>query len=311
MIEICDNFEIEDLGIQEEWVYDIEVQDNHNFFGNNILIHNSVYFQIEPFVEMYLEKNPNSDIMKTVDWADNFEKKVIQPVIEKTVSDFAAELNAYNYSVIGAEREIIADSAVFTAKKKYYARVRDNEGTRYPENEPKIKVMGLEIAKSSTPIWAKKKLKESIPHILDKDEDDLRDWVKSIKQEFISQNLVDISSAGSVSNLTYKLGVDKGIPIGSRAALIHNKYITDNNLQNIYTPIQSGDKCKRLFLIEPNVFGSNIVAYTNDNFVKEIEKYNCVDYDTNFEKGFLKPLELMVNALNYDLEKETAALDDW
>jgi len=308
MIEVFDNFEIEDLGIQEEWVYDIEVEDNHNFFGNNILIHNSVYYHIEPFVNLYKDKNPNLSINEYVDWADSFEKKVIQPTIERTINDFAYQLNAYNKDKIGAEREIIADTAVFTAKKKYYARVRDSEGTRYSESDPKIKVMGLEIIKSSTPKWSQKKLKEAIPHILDKDEVDLRNWVKVIKQDFRKANLNDIASVGGVSRIDYNLN-DKGVPIGSRAAIVHNTYIKNNHLEDKYAPIQAGDKCKRLFLTTPNMFSSEIVAFTNELFTKELEC--CIDYDTNFEKNFLKPLYLMVEPLNYDLEKETESLDDW
>jgi len=310
MMEVCDNFEIEDLGIQEEWVYDIEVEGNHNFFGNNILVHNSVYYHIEPFVEMYMAKNPGLDINEYVTWADNFEQKVIQPTIQKTIEDFADELNAYNRDKIGCEREIIADAAVFTAKKKYYARVRDNEGTRYPSDSPKIKVMGLEIIKSSTPKWSQKYLKQAIPHILDKDESDLRNWVKDIKQEFTTVDLNMIAAVGGVSRLDYDLEKDT-VPIGSRAALRHNMYIEENNLTDKFAPIQAGDKCKRIFLQTPNMFNSNIVAFTNDSFVNEIAKCDCVDYDTNFEKNFLKPLMLMVEPMNYDLEKETQELDDW
>jgi len=310
MIEICDIFEIEDLGVQDEWVYDIEVENNHNFFGNNILVHNSVYFHIEPFMEKYIEQNPGLAVNEYVTWADNLEKKVIQPVIQQTIEDFADELNAFNRDKIGCEREIIADAAVFTAKKKYYARVRDNEGTRYPDDSPKIKVMGLEIIKSSTPKWSQKYLKEAIPHILDKDEIDLRNWVKEIKKDFINVNLNEIAGVGGVSRLDYDLDKDT-VPIGSRAAIRHNMYINEYNLTDTYAPIQGGDKCKRLFLQLPNMFNTNIIAYTNDGFTKEIEKCNCVDYDTNFEKNFLKPLYLMVEPMNYDLEKETASIDDW
>lgn len=268
----------------------------------------SVYYHIEPFVEMYKSKNPDLSVNQYVDWADAFEIKVIQPIIEKTINDFAKELNAFDKDVIGAEREIISDAAVFTAKKKYYARVRDSEGTRFPENDPYIKVMGLEIIKSTTPNWSKEKLKQAIPLILDKNENDLKLWVNQIKQEFIETSLVNIAQGGGVSNLQYDLKTDKGIPIGSRAGLIHNQYIKDNNLEGKYTPIQAGDKCKRLYLIEPNKFHSNIVAYTNDQFVEELD---CVDYDTNFEKSFLKPLQLMIEALNWDLTQETAVIDDW
>uniref|UniRef100_UPI003CDF86F8 DNA-directed DNA polymerase n=1 Tax=Aeromonas phage Aes123 TaxID=1198018 RepID=UPI003CDF86F8 len=42
MIEFIE-FEIEDLGVMEIDVYDIEVDGNHNFFGNDILVHASVY----------------------------------------------------------------------------------------------------------------------------------------------------------------------------------------------------------------------------------------------------------------------------
>lgn len=270
----------------------------------------SVYYHIEPFVERYIEKNPGLPIGDYVEWADQFEQKVIAPIIQKTIDDFAYELNAYNKDKIGAEREIIADSAVFTAKKKYYARVRDNEGTRYPDDSPKIKVMGLEIIKSSTPKWSQKYLKEAIPHILDKDENDLRNWVQEIKQDFINVDLNQIAAVGGVSRIDYDLVKDT-VPIGSRAAIRHNNYIQEHDLTSIYTPIQGGDKCKRIFLQEPNAFHSNIIAYTNDTFTSEIEKCCCVDYDTQFEKMFLKPLNLMVEPLNYDLEKETADLDDW
>lgn len=268
----------------------------------------SVYFQIEPFMNVYQKQNPNLSINEYVNLADNFEKKIIQPIIQEVVDDFSKELNAYNKSVIKAEREIISDVSIFSAKKKYIARVRDSEGTRYPENEPYMKVMGLEIAKSSTPTWAKKKLKESINIILDSEIDELMEWVEKCKSEFKSANLNDIAQVGSASSLDYSIS-SKGIPIGSRAAICHNNYLKDNKLDEKYTLVQAGDKSKRLFLIEPNNLKSNIVAFNSDSFVNEIS--DIVDYDTNFEKGFLNALQLMINPLGWDLSKKTESLDDW
>lgn len=307
-INIEENFEIEDLGVLEEWVYDIEVENNHNFFGNNILIHNSAYLHIEPFMELYQKQNPNLSINEYVDWADSFEEKVIQPIIQKTVDDFSEELNAYNKEKIWAEREIIADIMIQSAKKKYFARVRDSEGNRYPENEPYIKKMGLEVIKSGTPKWVKKKLEEAIPHIFDKSELELKNWLQTTKEDFIKADLNSIASVGSISNLNYNL-TDKGIPFGSRSAIIYNNYIKENNLEGKYNLIQAGDKCKRLFLRTPNKFNSEIISYTNDNFVEEIK--DIIDYDVTFEKSFLKPLQLMVESLNYDLMKQTESLDEW
>lgn len=268
----------------------------------------SVYYQIEPFMDLYQKKNPGLSINEYVNWADNFEKKVIQPVIQRAIDDVARDLNAYNKSVIGAEREIISDAAVFVAKKKYFARVRDSEGTRYPDDEPYIKITGLEIIRSSTPKWAQIHLKKSIPHILDKDEADLKNWINEIKKQYTRTNLNDLAMVGSASRIDYEL-TDKGIPIASRAVICYNNYIKENNLVDRYAPIQAGDKAKRIFLTEPNPFNSNIVSFNNENFIKELEQY--IDFDTNFEKGFLNPMGLMVAPLNYNLKKETETLDEW
>lgn len=269
----------------------------------------SVYYTISPFVEDYQNKNPDLEIGQYVDWADKFEKKVIQPVIVEAIDDFAKKLNAFNKKSIWAEREIISDSAVFVSKKKYFARVRDAEGTRFPDNDPYIKVMGLELVKSSTPKWSQKRLKQSIPVFLDKTESEAKDWLKEIKKEFLSADLIDLSSVSSVSKMDYTLG-DKGIPIGSRAALIHNSYVEKNNLTSKYESIKSGDKTKRLFLVKGNPLDSNIVAFTNDQFVEEVKNY--IDYDEIFLKNFLNPLEIMAKSLKWNLLNETESLmEEW
>lgn len=268
----------------------------------------SVYIQIEPFMNMYQEKNPNLSINEYVDWADAFEKKVIQPIITSTIEEFSTDLNAYNKKVIKAEREVISDAAVFNAKKKYFARVRDSEGTRYPADAPYIKVVGLELVKSSTPLWSKKYLKEAIPHILDKNEVELREWFRTIKQEFIKVDINSIAASGGIKSLDYDLK-DKGVPIGSRSAIRYNNYVKLNKLDDVYQLIQPGDKCKRIFLTTPNKFNSEIISYNNDAFVQELQ--GLIDYDTNFQKNFIKPLEIMTAPLNYNIEKETESLDSW
>lgn len=281
---------------------------------NEYVIYNdtdSVYIQINEFVNRFIQKNNPENLNEIVDWVDKFVEKAIDFIIQKTINDFCNELNAYNQNVIGVKREVIADAGVFSAKKKYFLRVRDNEGTRYPIDLPYYKIQGLEVIKSSTPVWCKKYLIEAIPHILDKDEADLKQWVREIKQKYVEADLNDIASVGSVSRLDYDLEKDKSVPIGSRAAIKHNIYIEKYKLTNKYQHIKPGDKCKRLFLIEPNPFETNIIAYTNDTFIEEIKKYNCVDYDTQFEKTFLAALELMVDSLNYNMKLETQALDDW
>lgn len=314
-ITIEDEFEIEDLGIIEEWVYDIEVENNHNFFGNNILIHNSVYFTIAPFMEEYMKLNPNLPIDKYVDWADTFESKIVQPAIQNTVDEFAKQLNAYNKSVIKSEREGIFDKIMFSAKKKYIARVRDSEGTRYSEDDPYIKVMGLEIIKGGTPTFSKKYLKEAIPVILDKSESDLRTWIKDIRNRYVATPIYDISPVSTIGNVQYnpsdlnKNGRPKPLTAGTKSALAYNNFIQNNGMTGTYQKISSGDKAKRIYLQMPNKFHSSIISYNTENFTKEIKE--CIDYDTAFSKTFLKPLQLMVNPLSWNVFKDETDNSDW
>lgn len=268
----------------------------------------SIYYTIAPLMDKVYEAFPGKEIDFYVDKANEIEQKLLQPVIKKAVGDFCTKLNAYNPSVIWAEREIIADTAVFVAKKKYFARVRDSEGVRYPSDDPYIKVMGLELIKSSTPKWSQKKLKESIPIFLDSSEPDAKRWVNDSKTEFIKTDPADLASVSSVSNIDYNLKTDKGIPIGSRSALVFNNYIKEKDLVSRFEPIRAGDKTKRLFLTKNNPLNSNIVAFNNDEFISEIKDY--IDYDETFFKTFLKPLEIMATALNWNLLNETDT-EDW
>lgn len=267
----------------------------------------SCYFQIAPFVDDFVSKNSNATLKECLDFALDFEKEHIEKMIRYTIDEFAEKFNAFNRSRIGAKIEICADSAIFITKKRYIARVRYDEGTIYPFDHPKLKVMGLEIVRSSTPDWCKKKLKEAIPLMLDKTENELKNWVKEVKQEYTKQPLQDISINGGASSLDYDLN-GKGVPIASRACLVHNKYINDNNLVDRFAEIREGDKFKRIYLQEPNIFRSNIVGYQSSQFAELIK---CVDYDMNFEKTFIKPLEIMTNALKYNLRNDCEDILYW
>lgn len=269
----------------------------------------SIYFHIEPFMEAYITKNPNLEMNHYVDIANKFEIKIINPIVKKCILDFTTDLNANNSSVVGANREIIADSAIFCAKKQYFARVRDNEGTRYPDDRPKIKVMGMKITQGGTAKWSKKKLKEAIPILLDYEESQLKEWLAEIRNEFTKVPLSEIVSSEGVSRLDYVLG-EKGIPIGARSALVYNKYINAHKLENTYPLIVGGDKTKRLRLREPNPYKSNIIGFLSDNFGNTVER-EYVDYDIMYEKNFMKPLENMTNCLKYKIFQETQEIDEW
>ena len=321
---ITENYKIEDLGIQELDVYDIEVEDNHNFFGNDILLHNSAYYTIEPFVEEFLKKKPDASLSEIVDFCDKFETEVVQPKIQENIDEFCYYLNAMDKSKCGGKREIIADRFLLLKKKKYLCRLRANEATVFPVDAPKIKAMGVELIKSSTPKFSIEHMSDALPILFDGTQKDLREWFEKCKTEFINAPVSDIVSNMTVNCIDYDLRKDLGIPLNSRASLIYNEFIKKNNLEGSFNLIQAGDKIKYIYLKTPNTLGETIknttgrtvkssypdvIAFTDDNFIQYFKDY--IDYDTQFEKSFIKPLEFMTNAINFTVKEKAMDLFDF
>ena len=72
----------------------------------------------------------------------------LKPFIESSYQELADYVGAYDQKMF-MKRENIADRGIWTAKKRYILNVWDSEGVRY--EEPKLKMMGIEAVKSSTP----------------------------------------------------------------------------------------------------------------------------------------------------------------
>lgn len=270
----------------------------------------SDYFQVEPIVKQYQKKHPEATTDDCVDFVDVLFEKVIQPAIDKGIEDAVYDLNAFDRSRIQAKKELVADKAIWCAKKKYLARVLEDEGARFPVDNPHIKVMGLELAKSTTPSWVKKKLNYATGILFDKSESELRKWINDeVKPEYTDAPMVEISQVGAASRLDYDLN-QGSVPILSRAAIVYNNFITENNLENEFSPIEPSNKFKYIRLCTPNPLRSDVCAYLDGKFAeKYLRKY--VDYDEMFDKSFLKPLQLMCEGMGYDLFRKSEALTDW
>ena len=269
----------------------------------------SVYFSINSIVEKIFEKKPDLTLNEKVDIVDKFEKTVIAPVVDNTIKNVCEKLNAAKPEVIGCKREGIFDAFIAIQKKKYIARERDDEGTRYPEEKPKMKRMGVELTKAQTCPFSKKKLLDSLNIIFDKSEDYLNEWVEEQRALFYKESIDNISNYGSISSLDYDLN-GKNVPFMCKGGIIHNKYIKENNLQKYFQPFRNGDKCRIVFLKKPNLFGNNDRLIFNDVKFAEIFK-DYIDYETSFDKFFISPLQNMVKALGFDLEKKVATFDEW
>ena len=168
----------------------------------------SCYLTLNPLVEAKLQKTPDMSFEDKINFCDNVCEKMIQPFVNDTTNLIGKILNIHEEGPMAMDREIIADSTIFIAKKRYIARVLDTEGVRL--KEPKKKVMGLELVRSSTPKFCRKYLKESIDILLDGGENELQDWVSDIKKKFNTAPIEDISRVTGVNKVSFDLYTKDG-----------------------------------------------------------------------------------------------------
>ena len=268
----------------------------------------SLYVCINPIMQKYIALHKNESLDDYCNYADKFENEHMQPVIQKSIKAMATLFNACDSSVIGMKRENIMTAAIFVAKKKYFADVIDKEGTRYPEDDLYPKVMGLELARATTPNWCKEYLSKALKYILTNEPSTVADWINGVREQFIHANINDLAMNGSVKSVNYSL-TDKDIPWMSKAAIYHNMYVKANKLENQVSLLKGGDKCKILFLRQPNNFHTDKVAFVSNAILPYIE--NTIDYDVCFEKTFINPIQNIMKVLNINLKKTTVDLTDW
>ena len=202
------------------------------------------------------------------------------------------------------KRENIADRGIWTAKKRYILNVWDSEGVRY--EDPKLKMMGIEAVKSSTPAPCRKMIKDALKLMMTGTEEDVIDFIDKSRDEFKKLPPEDISFPRSASDVVkYKSSSTiyiKGTPIHIRGALLFNHYVKKNKLDNKYSLIQNGEKIKFCYLKKPNSIHENVISFIQD-FPKELNIDKYVDYDLQFEKSFVEPLKAILDAIGWNVEK--------
>ena len=261
----------------------------------------SVYLHLGPLVDMvYGSKNIKEE--KIVDFIDKACAEKIEPFIDKAYEELANYMNAYDQKMF-MKREVIANTGIWTAKKRYILNVWDSEGVRY--NEPKLKMSGIEAVKSSTPGSCREKIKEALKVVMKGTEAEFHAFNQAFKDEFSKLPFEDVAFPRGVSELTkYESKSDvyqKGTPIHVRGAVIYNKLLTDRKLTKKYQAIKDGDKIKFCYMKMPNPTHENVLSVLNV-LPKEFNLEKYIDYDTQFEKAYLEPLKIIVNTFGWSAE---------
>jgi len=257
----------------------------------------SVYLRLGKFVDKFIKSD---DKNKICDLIDKVTKEAFEPFIAKSYQELADYVNAYEQKMFMG-REVIADKAVWTAKKRYALNVYDSEGVRY--KKPQMKVIGLEIVKSSTPSNVRGKLKEAVNIMLTGNESQLQSLVHKYKKEFVDLAIPEIAFPRGLTDYTKYEHAEKSVPIHARAAKVYNGLLKKHDIKNA-EKIGDGAKLKFIYLKTPNPFGSNAIAFL-DGLPPEFEVERWVDYETQFEKAFLSPLEGVLHPVGWDWEEKS------
>jgi len=262
----------------------------------------SMYLNLGPLVDkVFAGREKTSESI--VSFLDKVCEMEFEKYIENSYQELADYLNAYA-QMMKMKRENIAERGFWTAKKRYVLNVWDSEGVRY--TKPKMKICGMETARSSTPTYFRDKLIQAYTIIITKDNEELIQFINEIKEDTKKQNYLDIAFPRGCNGLKkYRSAADiyqKSTPIQVRGALLYNYYIHKNNLEHKYPIIQEGEKIKFLYLKTPNPIYENVIAFFQQ-LPKELNLEKYVDYTTQFEKSFLEPLKTVLECIDWQYEK--------
>jgi len=291
------------------------IENKLNNYMNNLLKTNedyviasdtdSIYLRLGPLVEKVfgVGGKVSQPASKTIEFMDKVCEDKLQPFIDSSYQELATYMRSFAQKM-QMKREALADKGIWTAKKRYILNVYNNEGVQY--NEPKLKVMGLEMVKSSTPAAIREKMRLSIKIMVQGTEEDIHKFIADFKIAFKKLPPEDISFPRGLNGLKeysdpvmlYK----KGTPIHVKGAILYNDKLKKMNLDKKYQLIQEGEKLKFTYLKQPNPLKDSVLSFPT-RIPKEFELEQYVDYDMQFNKAFLEPIKIILDCMGWQTEK--------
>jgi len=257
----------------------------------------SVYITFDRLVDKLFGEGKETSAI--VNFLDKIANEKLESFIERSYSALAKITNAYEQKMV-MSREVIADKGIWTAKKRYILNVHDSEGVRY--NEPKLKIMGIEAVKSSTPQVCRNKIKEALKIIMNEDSDVLNTFIQDFRSDFMNLEPEEIAYPRSVNGLEKFSSSNgmfaKGAPIHCKGAILYNHLLKQKKLTKKYPLIQEGDKIKFVHLRQPNVYTASAFSFITF-FPKELNLKDRIDYDTQFTKSFVEPLKFISEKIGW------------
>ena len=259
--------------------------------------------------DTFINKVGLTDTEKIIEFMDKVCDGKLQDVIDNCYDEMAEYVNAFQQKMV-MKREVLADVGIWTAKKRYILNVHNSEGVQY--DEPKLKIMGIEAVKSSTPETCRNALKDAFKLIMNGTEDQVIEFIEIFKSKFKTLPPEEVSFPRSVKGLAkYRDSASiyrKSTPLHVKGSLIYNMMLEKNKLTKKYPIIQEGEKIKYTYLKEPNPTGDSSIAMLNE-LPKEFKLETYIDYDRQFEKSFLDPMKVLLQTIGWEHEKKSNIME--
>jgi DNA polymerase elongation subunit (family B) len=201
------------------------------------------------------------------------------------------------------ELERVNESIIFLQKKRYVQHVLWEDKVPYKRLEylyPK----GVELVKSSTPPFARTRVKKIIEYLFAHPEDynikEMLRMVKDLKAQFELADIDDIAMTTSCNNYnkhiindSTEFQYESGCPAGVKAAAFHNYILNQHpEFKDKYGIIGSGSRIKYYYCKHDK---NEMFGYLRGNHPREIAPQ--VDMDVQFEKAVLSVVNTFVVAL--------------
>ena len=248
----------------------------------------SIYVKLAPVVA-------NMPTNEAIDYLNRYCEKDLQRVIDTAFRTIGTTFNTQE-NILAMKREAIAEHGIWTAKKRYLLWVHDNEGVRF--DPPKLKTVGIEAVRSSTPKYARQVIKKALEHFIRNDRDNFYALLDEAEDGYLTRPFEEIASPRSCNGMTdYPLlpsgQFTSGTPIQVKGSLVYNRHLETTGLGNRYPKIRDGEKIRFCYLKPQNPLHCNVIAAPHTLPVEwKLEPF--LDRQEQFEKTVASPLEVVI-----------------
>ena len=270
----------------------------------------SMYINFEKFVEKFY---PNHTDEETVQFLDKVCEGKIEKYIDQCYDTLGTYVNAFQQKM-KMKREVIANKGIFIAKKRYILNVHNSEGVQYAE--PKLKMMGIEAVRSSTPSVIRDNIKTALKIIMTGTEDDVINYIDEQRKSFYEMPFEDVAFPRGCKDMSKWMGLENGKPFKSgtpihvKGAILYNDLIRKMKLDKRYEEVHDGDKIKFCYLKMPNILGEHVIS-TPGSLPKELDLNKFIDYEKQFDKAFVEPIKTILDVIGWHVEKQFSLERFW